>query len=105
MDSFESSLARSAFLFDHDVNARKVNRVLKLSAAGYTRRGIAKAVGESYGDVCRAINSGKRTKPSPAQRQAREDIRMVNRPYSRCPSCGKRVQLPCLECLLERSRL
>ena len=82
-------------------------KVLRLKRAGFTARASAKDIGASYAEVTKVLRShglGRQKKPKSEIDRVREDLKLMERPYVRCPLCGARVQLPCLECQITAQR-
>jgi hypothetical protein len=86
---------------------RKDERILKLGQGGFSRREICRLTGASYNHVCNVftINGLGRPKVNEAQREQQRAMAAMARPFERCPTCGGKCQLPCLECQLTRRKI
>jgi len=74
-----------------------VDEVKRLLAEGsFSQRKIARKIGVSRGTV-NAIALGKRPDYK-ARREQGDDFAAPSGPLVRCPTCGGRVQMPCLAC-------
>lgn len=83
------------------------NRVLRMKVAGFSGREIARTLKVPQSAVWKYLQEKGYGRPTTArdhQKEARADIRSLNRPYKRCKECGGMVQLPCLACQLTNKR-
>jgi len=81
-----------------------VERVRELlREANLSQRQIARQLGVSRGTV-NAIARGKRPDYEARRRHRPGGIVPPSGPYVRCPTCGARVQMPCLACQIRALR-
>ena len=71
-----------------------VEEIRNLLATGLSYRKIAQTTGVSRGSIG-AIANGRRVDHVPREE---ENLRRLNGPLARCPTCGGLVCLPCLLC-------
>jgi hypothetical protein len=64
-----------------------------------SQRKIDSQTGVSRGTV-NAIALGKRTLQEPRRLELDEDFFAPDAPIARCPTCGAKVRMPCLACLI-----
>jgi len=74
-----------------------------LHEGGLSQRKIARRVGVSRGTV-NAIARGQRPDYRALRRERANDFVAPTGPVARCPTCGARVQMPCLACRVRAIR-
>ena len=74
-----------------------------LQEGGLSQRMIARRVGVSRGTV-NTIARGQRPDYRARRRQRADDFVAPSGPVCRCPTCGARVQMPCLACRVRAIR-
>jgi hypothetical protein len=83
----------------HATMVQEIRRLL--TADGLSQRAVALRTGVSRGTV-HAIARGKR--PETRHRDPDDDYPRPTGPWQRCPTCGGKVQMPCLLCGLRARR-
>jgi len=74
-----------------------------LHEGGLSQRKIARRVGVSRGTV-NAIARGRRPDYRALRRDRVDEFAAPCGPFARCPTCGARVQMPCLACRVRAFR-
>lgn len=85
----------------------KKQRVLDLHRRKWSTHDIAAATEMTPKAVNRILRDAGELRPKEpplvVKTTVREDMAMMTRTFKKCPECGKRVQMPCLECKLTAS--